>query len=99
LAVLLALGGLLGLYWLSIRRHLRAERELQTRIAKALADIKTLNGLLPICAWCKKIRDDSGYWNQLEAYVHEHTQAEFSHGICPECQAKICDEAEREIPR
>ncbi|MCP4963080.1 MAG: response regulator transcription factor, partial [Actinomycetia bacterium] len=44
-----------------------------------------LRGLLPICCVCKKIRDDGGYWNQLEVYIHQHSEAEFSHGICPEC--------------
>ena len=50
-----------------------------------LAQVKTLNGLLPICACCKKIRDDKGYWTQVEVYVHERSEAEFTHGICPEC--------------
>ncbi len=49
------------------------------------AEIKTLGGLLPICAHCKKIRDDNGYWNQVESYIREYSRAEFSHGICPEC--------------
>jgi len=73
-------------YRLRVRQHVLAERELQARVTAALGDIKTLRGLLPICAWCKKVRDDSGYWNQLEEYVSDHTQAEFSHGICPECR-------------
>ncbi|MCK7471838.1 MAG: hypothetical protein MZU95_14450 [Desulfomicrobium escambiense] len=47
--------------------------------------IKTLSGLIPICAACKKIRDDKGYWNQLEHYLEEHSDAVFSHGLCPEC--------------
>jgi hypothetical protein len=51
----------------------------------ALANIKTLRGLLPICASCKKIRDDGGYWNQIETYIHEHSEAQFSHGLCPDC--------------
>ncbi|MFO7775142.1 MAG: response regulator transcription factor [Candidatus Hydrogenedentota bacterium] len=51
----------------------------------ALEHIKTLRGIVPICAHCKKIRDDQGYWNQLELYVREHTEAEFSHGFCPDC--------------
>jgi len=56
------------------------------------AQVKTLRGLLPICANCKKIRDDRGYWNQIESYVREHSEAEFSHGICPECAAKLYPE-------
>jgi DNA-binding response OmpR family regulator len=51
----------------------------------ALAKVKTLSGLLPICASCKKIRDDKGYWTQIESYIRHHSEAEFSHGFCPEC--------------
>ncbi|MCH7626291.1 MAG: hypothetical protein IIC83_10240 [Chloroflexi bacterium] len=51
--------------------------------------IKTLGGLLPICANCKRIRDDKGYWNLLESYIKEHSGAEFSHGICPPCMAQL----------
>jgi PAS domain S-box-containing protein len=54
-------------------------------LVKALEEIKKLSGLLPICSHCKKIRDDKGYWKQLEAYISEHSDAEFSHGICPDC--------------
>jgi hypothetical protein len=54
-------------------------------MAEALEHVKTLHGLLPICAWCKRIRDDKGYWSQVEAYFHEHAGADFTHGICPEC--------------
>ena len=58
-------------------------------LQKALKDVKTLKGLLPICASCKKIRDDMGYWNQIESYIQQHSDAEFSHGICPECVKKL----------
>ena len=58
-------------------------------IKKALEDIKQLSGLLPICSNCKKIRDDKGYWNQIEGYIRAHSEAEFSHGICPECAKLI----------
>jgi len=57
-------------------------------LEKALSEIKTLSGLLPICSHCKKIRDDKGYWNQIEAYLTEHSEAKFSHGICKECAKK-----------
>ncbi len=68
----------------------RKEAELENRrllaeLADALARVKLLGGLLPICANCKKIRDDQGYWTQIEAYIRDHSEAEFSHGICPEC--------------
>jgi hypothetical protein len=77
-----------ALYRIRVRHHVRVARELRVRVDEATAEIKTLHGLLPICSWCKKVRDDSGYWNQIEEYVRERTQAEFSHGICPECQAR-----------
>lgn len=60
-------------------------RELQ----QALEQVKVLKGMIPICAECKKIRDDKGYWQQVEIYVHEHTEAEFTHGVCPECVKKL----------
>jgi len=65
-------------------------------LQKALHDIKTLRGIVPICAWCKKIRDDEGYWSQVEVYVHNHSEAEFTHGICPECREKLKPELEQE---
>ena len=63
-------------------------RRVSAGLAEALEKVKTLRGLLPICAWCKRIRDDKGYWSQVEKYVHEHTGADFTHGICPECLEK-----------
>lgn len=65
-----------------------AEKEnarLVVELQDALATAKTLSGLLPICATCKKIRDDSGYWHQVEVYIREHAEVDFSHGLCPEC--------------
>ena len=58
-------------------------------LEEALANVKMLQGLLPICLYCKKIRDDRNYWQQLDKYVAEHTEAKFSHGICPECYEKV----------
>ncbi|MHB8773218.1 MAG: response regulator [Syntrophales bacterium] len=58
-------------------------------LRRALDQIKTLRGIIPICASCKKIRDDAGYWNQLEAFIRDHSEAEFSHSICPECVRKL----------
>ena len=60
-----------------------------TELKQTIARVKTLGGLLPICANCKKIRDDKGYWNQLEGYIQDHSEAEFTHGICPECIEKL----------
>jgi hypothetical protein len=70
----------------------RAEQEKEkviVQLRRALAEVKKLSGLLPICASCKKIRDDKGYWQQIEAYIRDHSEAEFSHGICPECAKKL----------
>lgn len=66
----------------------RAQEELETRateLEKALTQVKKLSGLLPICCSCKKIRDDSGYWQQIEDYISNHAEVDFSHGICPNC--------------
>jgi K+-sensing histidine kinase KdpD len=62
----------------------RSNRELQS----ALAEVKTLHGILPICSYCKQIRAENGAWIQMERYIHEHTHANFSHGMCPECYKK-----------
>jgi PAS domain S-box-containing protein len=75
------------------RKRAEAERErLIKELQEALADIKTLSGLVPICANCKKIRDDKGYWTQVEAYIQARSRARFSHGICPECMNKLYPE-------
>jgi response regulator RpfG family c-di-GMP phosphodiesterase len=69
-------------------RILIAERDRDRLIVElrgALSKVKRLSGLLPICSHCKKIRDDKGYWNKIETYIHDHSEAEFSHGICQEC--------------
>jgi len=71
-----------------LKRNEMISRELAERNAdleSALAEVKTLSGLLPICSYCKQIRDDEGYWNQMEAYIGERSDAQFSHGICPKC--------------
>ena len=61
-------------------------------LQEALSKVKLLSGLIPICASCKKIRDDRGYWNQIEYYIREHSEAEFSHGICPKCANRLYPE-------
>ena len=71
------------------RKKTEEEREkMVVQLQNSLAKIKTLGELLPICSYCKKIRDDKGYWSQIESYIHKHSGAEFSHGICPECAKK-----------
>jgi FixJ family two-component response regulator len=72
------------------RKHAEEEREkLIRQLQAALAEVKTLSGLLPICASCKKIRDDKGYWSQIEEYIRKNSDAEFTHGICPDCAEKL----------
>ncbi len=72
------------------RDHLEERvKERTIELQKALDNVKTLRGLLPICSSCKKIRNDDGYWSQIEVYVRDHSDAEFSHGICPECATKL----------
>jgi PAS domain S-box-containing protein len=75
---------------ISERRRAAQERErIIDELKVALANVKTLRGLIPICASCKKIRDDKGYWSQVEVYVRDRSEAEFSHGICPDCMKKL----------
>ena len=69
-----------------------ALREEKEKLQDALGKVKTLTGLLPICASCKKIRDDKGYWNQIESYIKSHSEAEFTHSICPDCAEKLYPE-------
>jgi hypothetical protein len=78
--------------YLQQRQNAEKEKEqLIVELQESLQNVKQLSGFLPICANCKKIRDDQGYWNQIETYIREHSEAEFSHGICPDC-AKIAIE-------
>jgi sigma-B regulation protein RsbU (phosphoserine phosphatase) len=75
-------------------RTLRLQSELATRVQEleqALSKVKLLQGLLPICCYCKKIRDDQNYWRQVEGYIADHSEAQFTHGICPDCRAKIIE--------
>jgi hypothetical protein len=65
-----------------------ALRDANTRLQEALANVKTLKGLLPVCSWCHKVREDEGYWQQIETYVAAHSDATFTHGICPDCRAR-----------
>ena len=95
------------------RKELRARIQVGARVAKlqanladriqelelALTKVKQLQGLIPICSYCKKIRDDKNYWRQVESYLAEHSEAQFSHGICPECYAKLTTSAFESVPR
>ncbi len=79
---------------------LKELRRLNEELQAALNKVRQLSGLLPICSGCKKIRDDQGYWHQVEYYIREHSEVEFSHGICPECYKRLypefCQEKERD---
>jgi two-component system CheB/CheR fusion protein len=82
---------------ISERKRVEGEREkLILDLQDALANVKTLSGLLPICAACKKIRDDKGYWNQIESYIRDRSEAQFTHGLCPDCAEKIYGKIHKE---
>lgn len=72
----------------------RALTHEKDKLQDALAKVKTLSGLLPVCSHCKKVRDDNGYWNQIDAYIEKHSDADISHGICPECSDELYGEQE-----
>jgi GAF domain-containing protein len=101
----LALGTLCAIDWQPRRLSAKQEKAMQAlarqvmallelrrvsvHLADALKQVQTLQALLPICAWCKRIRDDEGYWDQVEAYFHKYNGIDFTHGICPECLEKV----------
>jgi len=95
ISVLLVLAGVIlsaFIAFYTVSHVLKVEKALlheRRELQKALSEIKNLSGLLPICASCKKIRDDKGYWNQLELYIRDHSEAEFSHSICPICAEEL----------
>jgi PAS domain S-box-containing protein len=75
---------------ITARKAAQAEREtLIQQLEQTLSEVKTLKGLIPICATCRRIRDDNGAWNSLEAFIHNNFDADFSHGLCPECAAQV----------
>jgi hypothetical protein len=65
-------------------------------VAEEMARVQVLSGLLPVCAWCRKVRDDAGYWAQIEQYISARSKLEFTHGICPECATQFKKGLERE---
>jgi hypothetical protein len=83
--VVVAIGGLIR--WRTMRLAARAFA-LEMAVAEAMSNAKVLRGLLPICAHCKKVRDDHGYWTRIEDYISRHSEADFSHGFCPDCLGK-----------
>ena len=78
------------------RRHVAERERLIAELSQALMTVKTLSGLVPICSSCKKVRDDRGFWNQLEEYLGRHSDARLSHGLCPDCAEEICPEISKE---
>ncbi len=85
-----SIGSLAMITDISERKRMEGEREtLIDELQAALASVKTLKGLLPICAWCNKVRDEGGDWHPMEVYIKIHSDASFSHGICPDCRAKM----------
>ncbi len=80
-----------------IEKHVKELNSKNTLLEKQLAEIKTLRSILPICSVCKKVRDDQGYWNQLESYLYHHSGIDFSHGYCPECGKKALAEIREKI--
>ncbi len=75
---------------IDMRKQVQAEKdELIGELQTALAQVKTLEGIVPICASCKKIRDDEGFWHNVEVYIGAHSDALFSHGICPDCEKRL----------
>jgi ligand-binding sensor domain-containing protein len=98
LACLAGLAAVIGAaYELRIMRLRMRERELQQRVDDAVAKVKVLSGMLPLCASCKKVRDDKGYWQQIETYIAEHSKTEVSHGLCPDCVKKLYPDIHRQL--
>jgi hypothetical protein len=88
---------ILGFYNKKMRQHRASLEQTNTELQEKIDEIRTLSGLLPICAHCKKIRDDEGYWMQLEGYISDRTEATFTHGICPHCAEDLYPEAMKEV--
>ena len=75
-----------------VRNEINQREDLIAQLQNALGEVKTLKGFIPICASCKRVRDDAGFWEQIEVYIRDRSEAEFSHGICPECMEKLYPE-------
>lgn len=104
---ILSVGAIISLIYIINRNHTKTIQQLNNRVAKkteqlrisnqelqtALDEMKTLRGVIPICSYCKSIRSDTGAWNQLEKYISENSEASFSHGICPKCEAEAREDA------
>ena len=87
--VICILLSLIVVFSLRMDKAAKEREHMITELQDALAEVRKLRGIIPICASCKKVRDDKGYWNQIELYIREHSEADFSHGICPECAKNL----------
>ena len=96
---LLVLAAMTLRYARQIRNQERETAAANAALRRTLEEVKQLRGLVPICAACKKIRDDSGFWHQVETYISLHTDAQFSHGICPKCAKELYPEIADEIEK
>jgi PAS domain S-box-containing protein len=89
------LGRMASFVDITLKKQIENDREnLISKLQNALDTIKTLKGIIPICSYCKKIRNDKGAWDQMEAYISAHSEAHFSHSVCPECYKKVMGEIE-----
>jgi preprotein translocase subunit YajC len=84
--------GVVCFYYGKLKQANKEKEVLIANLQKALDEVKTLSGILPICSSCKKIRDDDGYWQQIEEYIRSHSNADFTHGICNDCVEKLYPE-------
>lgn len=89
-----SVSGVIGIFEdITERKLVEKDRERLIRELKdALSKIKTLSGLIPICSSCRRVRDDQGYWSQIEAYIRDHSEIDFSHGLCPDCAKDLYDD-------
>ena len=94
----LALGIFALRRWLHQRRIERVLQQQLAQLTQAMSEIQQLRGIIPICASCKNIRDDQGYWHQVESYIRDHSQADFTHGICPSCAKKLYSNHRQQPP-
>lgn len=89
------LGRMASFVDITLKKEIEKDREnLISKLQNALDTIKTLKGIIPICSYCKKIRNDKGAWDQMETYMSLHSEAQFSHGVCPECYKKVMEQME-----
>jgi preprotein translocase subunit YajC len=89
--------GLICFYYGKLKQANKEKEALIANLQKALDEVKTLSGMLPICSSCKKIRNDEGYWQQIEEYIRDHSEADFTHGICNDCVKELYPEFHKQF--